>query len=145
MHFLPGTLRRLARGADGVYREGTLSLVSAQLTMESLLFDDAVINLEATNYDCSESAEFKLTCQRAARLYSETARNARDQKPSMIVAIVSICIACNAADSFDHGLLSAAYERHHLGLASTITPEKAAARFDSNSVAFGGMKLLNAR
>ena len=110
MSLLPVTLRQLVRSVDGVYRDSTFSLVSAHLTKGSLLSVDALISFGTTRYyDGFGSAEFKLTYVRAARLYSETARKISDQKPNMIDVIGSICIACNAADSFDHRLLSAVY------------------------------------
>ena len=87
MHFLPVTSRSLARDADGIYREG--SLVRAQLARR---LPDDLRSPGAYKY-CDAFESGGISCERAARLYAETARMTISQKFNTFVVIASICVA----------------------------------------------------
>lgn len=84
--FLPAP-RQLARSIDGVYRDSAFSLVGRLPTPVLLLPHDAPIAPNASG------DILKLEHKRAARLYSETARKATNQKSNTFVVIVSLCAA----------------------------------------------------
>ncbi|SRR6266481_982141 len=77
---LAGDSRSLARNVDDIYREGTSSLVRAQLTGELLLPDDGLIRFEATRHRdglwSDESS--RLGYEYVARLYF---RNRKEDQP----------------------------------------------------------------
>jgi hypothetical protein len=85
------TSRSLARSVDGVYRDSSSSLVRAQLT-RGLLPDDGLSSFSESIHDAFESGEVS-SYERAARLYSETARKTTNQKSNTFVVIVSLCVA----------------------------------------------------
>ncbi|MBR1149275.1 hypothetical protein [Bradyrhizobium sp. JYMT SZCCT0428] len=77
----------LARSLDGVYRES--NLVRAQLARG---LPDDVRRLGMNRYyDAFGSGG--ISCERAARLYAETARLTIRRKSSTFVVIASICVA----------------------------------------------------
>ena len=84
------TSKSLARSVDGVYRDNSSSLVKAQLTVGLLPVD--VLSSFSENYDAFESGEVS-SCERAARLYFETARKTSNQKSNTFVVIASLCVA----------------------------------------------------
>jgi hypothetical protein len=79
------TSRSLARSVDGVYRDSSSSLVRAQLT-RGLLPVDVLSSFSENIYDAFESGEVS-SYERAARLYSETARKTTNQKSNTFVVI----------------------------------------------------------
>jgi hypothetical protein len=96
MHVLPVTSRSLARGVDGIYRDGSSCLVRTQLT-SGLLPIDVLSSFSESTYDAFGSSEIssyeRAAYERAARLYSETAaRKSTDQKSNTFVVIVSLCV-----------------------------------------------------
>jgi hypothetical protein len=89
------TSRSLARSVDGVYRDSSSSLVRAQLT-RGLLPVDVLSSFSESIYDAFESGEVSsYEYERAARLYSETARKTTNQKSNTFVVIVSLCVAAS--------------------------------------------------
>jgi hypothetical protein len=85
------TSKSLARSVDGVYRDNSSSLVKAQLTI-GLLPVDVLSSFSENKYDAFESGEVS-SYERAARLYSETARKTTNQKSNTFVVIASLCVA----------------------------------------------------
>ena len=85
-HLVPVTPRSLARNLDGVYRES--SLAKAQPVRG--LPDGTSSPDEFKYYDVFGSGA--VSCERAARLYSETARLTTRQNSNRFVVIASICI-----------------------------------------------------
>jgi hypothetical protein len=85
------TSRSLARSVDGVYRDSSSSLIRAQVTRGLLpvdvlsSFGEALEGGEASSYE------------RAARLYSETARKTTNQKTNTFVVIASLCVTSISA------------------------------------------------
>jgi hypothetical protein len=83
------TSRSLARSVDGVYRDSSSSLVRAQLTRRLLPVDvlsSFSENIYENIYHAFESGEVS-SYERAARLYSETARKTTNQKSNTFVVI----------------------------------------------------------
>jgi hypothetical protein len=62
-----------------------------------LLPDDALSSFGESMYDAFESGEVssyeRAAYERAARLYSETARKTANRKSNTLVVIVSLCVA----------------------------------------------------
>ena len=88
------TSRSLARNIDGVYRDSSSSLVRAQLTRGLLPVD--VLSSFSENIYAFESGEVS-SYERAARLYSETARKTTNQKTNTFVVIASLCVTSTPA------------------------------------------------
>ena len=84
------TSKSLARSVDGVYRDNSSSLVKAQLTVGLLPVD--VLSSFSENYYAFESGEV-FSCERAALLYSETARKTSNQKSNKFVVIASLYVS----------------------------------------------------
>ena len=89
------TSRSLARNIDGVYRDSSSSLVSAQVTRGSLPVD-VLSNFSENIYDAFEDGEAS-SYERAARLYSETAGKTTGQKTNTFVVIASLCVTSISA------------------------------------------------
>ncbi|SHN71314.1 hypothetical protein SAMN05444170_1991 [Bradyrhizobium erythrophlei] len=83
------TSRSLARSIDGVYRDGSSSLVRAQLTRRLLHVDE--LSSSSENMYAFESGDIS-SYEHAARLYSETARKTTNQKTNTFVVIASLCV-----------------------------------------------------
>ena len=77
----------LARSVDGVFRES--SLVRARMARG---LPDEVHRPGHNKYDDAFGSD-GISCERAARLYAETARLTTSRKSSTLVVIASICLA----------------------------------------------------
>jgi hypothetical protein len=83
---LPVTSRSLARNADGIYRESNLVRVQPARRLP----DEVRRPGEDEYYESFGSG--RISCERAARLYAETARMTTSRKSNTFVVIASICV-----------------------------------------------------